>query len=79
MKNVLNWQQFNETKSKEEQIKEITDDFDKVDDKKKKKDKMIKDITDKFDFDEKPKDKEEEQDGFTKHLANKYGKKRDKI
>ena len=72
---ILNWEKFNE-KSKEEQIKEITDDFDKKPDKDSNRKKQIKDIVDKFDFDEKPK-KEEEEDGFSKHLSNKYGKKKD--
>jgi len=78
MKNILNWKKFNENKSKEEQIKKITDSFDKPDKETARK-KQIKDIVDKFDFDEKPNEKEEETDGFTKHLSKKYGSKNDKI
>jgi hypothetical protein len=76
---ILKWKQFNENKSREEQLKEITDSFDKPDKDAIRK-KQIKDIVDKFDFDEKPKEKEDDtEDGFTKHLKKKYGSKNDKI
>ncbi len=72
---ILKWQQFNENKSKNDQIKEITDKFDKEKD---HKEKTVKEISDKFDK-VPEEDKDEDSDGFSKYLKNKYGKKKDKI